>query len=79
MMDREHGGERQMVCTHEDWYERGRPIVHVQNLRGGVQAARQFHGGFAEKNKARGIVFVLHTVFAVELGPIKKIVAPDEK
>ena len=79
MMDREHGGERQMVCAYEDGHERGRPIVHVQNLRRGVQATGQFHGGFAEKNKARGIVFILHTVFAIDCCAVEKIVAPDEK
>src|SRR5438477_22268 len=35
VMDRKNGRERQMVCPHINGHERGRPIMHMQNLRRG--------------------------------------------
>src|SRR4029077_19693470 len=49
---------RQSVCIHKNGHQRGRPIVHVQNLQLRCQSPGQLERRFAEKNKSRGIIFV---------------------
>ena len=79
VMNREHGCERQMMRSHINRHQRGRPIVHMQNLRCRSQTARQLHRRFAEKNKTRGVIVISGSVFTVNSVAIKKLVTPDKE
>src|SRR5437016_5345023 len=79
VMNRQHSREWQVMRSHINWHERGRPIVDVQNLRCRSQATCQFHRSFAEKNETRGVIFVGGAMFAINSVAIEEFVAADEK
>src|ERR1700736_191221 len=79
VMNGKDGREWQMMRPHINRHECSRPIMNVQNLRRRSQAARQFHGCLAEKNKSSGVVFISSAVFTIYSVTIKKFVAPNKK
>src|SRR5437667_12248487 len=78
-MDSEHGRERQMMCSYVNRDECSWPIMNVQDLRRRCQTARQFHRRFAEKNKARGVIFISGAVLTVNSVAIEKLVTKVEE
>src|SRR5207248_7923455 len=79
VVDCQNRAERQSVRMHKNGHQRRRPIVHVQNLQLRCQSPSQLERRFAEKNKSRGIIFVLLAALAINSCAIKKFIAANEE
>jgi hypothetical protein len=78
-MDCQHRCERQIMSAHKHRHQRGRPIMHVQNLQRRRQAPGEFQCSLAKKDKPGRVIFVRLAVLAVNSRPIKKLVAANQK
>src|SRR6267142_727147 len=79
MMNRKHGGERQLLVVHQHGNEGRRPIVHVQDLWRRTHPPRQLQCGFAKENESPGVIFVGYTVLRINPRAIKKLITPDKE
>ena len=59
--------------------ERGCPIMDMQDLWRRSQAPCQLDGGFVEKNKAGGVVFVGCSMFTINFRAVIELIAANKK
>ena len=59
--------------------ERGCPIMDMQDLWRRGQAPCQLDGGFVEKDKTSGVVFVGRSMFTVNFRAVVEFIAANKK
>ena len=79
VVDRQHGLKRQSPFAIDHGHQRRLPVVHVEDLRRGQNAARQLRHGTREKDEALRVVVVIAAVLAIDPGPVEVLIVANQK